>query len=93
MKCLFAEVGQGLLDGDAQFPDASAQLLGFPFQAVATHGDFRAEQPLRNQLDRSYEARTDFSLRDLEGGGSEAGPDRAPDTDVRAYLLTQLERP
>jgi hypothetical protein len=46
---------------------------------------YDAEQGLRNQIDRTYEARMDFDLG--EAGG--AGLARPPDTDTRAYLLGQ----
>ena len=46
-----------------------------------------AEQRLRNQIDRTYEARMDFSLDELEAGrGGVAAP---PDTDARAFLAAQ----
>jgi hypothetical protein len=49
---------------------------------------YQAEQRLRNQIDRTYEARMDFSLRQLQAGaGGVAAP---PDTDARDYLLTVL---
>ncbi len=49
---------------------------------------YAAEQRLRNQIDRTYEARMDFSLRELEDGrGGTAAP---PDTDARGYLLSML---
>jgi hypothetical protein len=49
---------------------------------------YAAEQRLRNQIDRTYEARMDFTLRELEAGqGGVAAP---PDTDARAYLLAAL---
>ena len=45
---------------------------------------YDAQQRLRNQLDRSYEARMDFSFRELEAGrGGVAAP---PDTDSAAFL-------
>ncbi len=47
---------------------------------------YRAEQRLRNQIDRTYEARMDFTLAQLQDG--EGGVARAPDTDVRAFLLS-----
>jgi hypothetical protein len=46
---------------------------------------FAAEQRLRNQIERTYEVRMDFTLRELEAGsGGVATP---PDTDVRAFLM------
>jgi hypothetical protein len=51
---------------------------------------YDAEQKLRNQIDRTYEARMDFSLSELESGqGGVAAP---PDTDARGYLLAQRGR-
>ncbi len=47
-----------------------------------------AEQNLRNQIDRTYGARMDFTLRDLTTPGAGKGVPSAPDTDVRAYLQT-----
>ena len=49
---------------------------------------YAAEQRLRNQIDRTYEARMDFTLRELQrGAGGMAAP---PDTDARGYLLSVL---
>jgi hypothetical protein len=46
---------------------------------------YDAEQGLRNQIDRTYEARMDFTLRDVRSLGAA----RPPDTDARAYLVSQ----
>ncbi len=43
---------------------------------------YDAEQPLRNQIDRTYDARMDFSLEDLRRQPANA----TPDTDVAGYL-------
>ena len=58
---------------------------------------YAAEQPLRNQIDRTYDARMDFALYDLKQG---AGPGRGvaapPDIDARGYLvmlITQRNQP
>jgi hypothetical protein len=52
---------------------------------------YAAEQRLRNQTDRTYEARMDFSLRELEAGaGGVAAP---PDTDVRSFLIQAMRGP
>jgi hypothetical protein len=53
---------------------------------------FEAEQGLRNQIDRSYEARMDFSLQELEARLPGTGPASPPDTDTRAFLLSQWTR-
>ena len=49
---------------------------------------YLAEQNLRNQLDRTYGARMDFTLRELATPGAGKGVPQPPDTDVRAYLET-----
>ena len=49
---------------------------------------YDAEQNLRNQIDRTYDARMDFSLADLRKPG--LGATRAPETDVRGYLERRL---
>jgi hypothetical protein len=48
---------------------------------------YDAEQRLRNQIDRTYEARMDFDLGELEAG--QGGAVLAPDTDTRAWLIAQ----
>lgn len=53
-------------------------------------GWYDAEQSLRNQLERTYDARMDFTLRDLQE--RKPGVAAPPDTDVRAYL-TKLAQP
>jgi hypothetical protein len=61
---------------------------------------YAAEQSLRNQIDRTYEAEMDWSLEELQRGGRsvrESGSDQnnaigvqnPPDTDTRAYLVAQ----
>jgi len=47
---------------------------------------YSAEQNLRNQLDRTYDARMDFTLKELQTPGPGKGVPAAPDTDVAAYL-------
>jgi len=47
---------------------------------------YAAEQKLRNQLDRTYEARMDFTLEELKTPGPGKGVAQAPDIDTRAYL-------
>jgi hypothetical protein len=49
---------------------------------------YRAEQNLRNQIDRTYDARMDFSLADLSTPGAGRGVANAPDTDVLGYLMS-----
>ena len=49
---------------------------------------YAAEQRLRNQIERTYEARMDHSLSELrQPGGEGKGVDHPPDTDVRAFLV------
>lgn len=65
---------------------------------LATCGDdqvkaqwYAAEQPLRNQLDRTYDARMDFGLEDLKAGPAPGkGVALPPDIDVRTYLWSFL---
>ena len=47
---------------------------------------YAAEQNLRNQIDRTYDARMDFTLGELNAPGPGKGVPSPPDTDVRAYL-------
>jgi len=54
---------------------------------------YLAEQSLRNQIDRTYEAKMDWSLEQLRQGGPGIGVKEPPDTDARAYLVAQKEKP
>ncbi len=47
---------------------------------------YAAEQTLRNQIDRTYGARMDFTLAELTAPGPGRGVAAPPDTDVLAYL-------
>ena len=47
---------------------------------------YGAEQNLRNQLDRAYDAQMDFTLDELRVPGPGKGVAAPPDIDVRAYL-------
>lgn len=49
---------------------------------------YAAEQNLRNQIDRTYEAEMDFTLEELRTPGPGKGVAAPPDTDVRAYLVS-----
>jgi hypothetical protein len=53
---------------------------------------YDAQAHLRNQLDRTYEARMDFDLHALEAGGSGTGPATPPDIDTYGYLLTEKQK-
>jgi hypothetical protein len=53
---------------------------------------YAAEQPLRNQIDRTYEVEMDFSLDELRTPGPGKGVAAPPDIDARAYLVSQ-EKP
>lgn len=50
---------------------------------------YEAERFLRNQIDRTYDARMDFSLDELKTPGPGKGVASPPETDVRGWLLTQ----
>ena len=47
---------------------------------------YAAEQPLRNQLERTYDVQMGFSLADLNAHVAGSGVASPPDTDVRTYL-------
>jgi hypothetical protein len=47
---------------------------------------YNAMQRLRNQIDRTYEARMDFTVRDLENKAPGSGADLAPDIDVKKVI-------
>jgi len=49
---------------------------------------YDAEQNLRNQIDRTYEAEMDFTLEELKTPGPGKGAVAPPDIDVRAYLTS-----
>ena len=51
---------------------------------------YDAQQRLRNQIDRTYEARMDFTLEELEAG--RGGVATAPDTDTSAFLAAQQQQ-
>ena len=51
---------------------------------------YDAHQRLRNQIDRTYEARIDFTLEELVAG--RGGVATAPDTDTSAFLAAQQQR-
>ncbi len=54
---------------------------------------YAAEQYLRNQIDRTYDARMDFSLAELkQGPGPGKGVATPPDIDVRAYLVALINQ-
>ena len=48
---------------------------------------YEAEQNLRNQIDRTYDARMDFALDELKTPGPGNGVATPPDIDVRGYLI------
>lgn len=47
---------------------------------------YLAERKLRNQVDRTYEARMDFSAAELASRGAGKGVEEPPDIDVLGYL-------
>jgi hypothetical protein len=48
---------------------------------------YGAEQNLRNQIDRTYEAQMDFTAEELKTPGPGKGVGQPPDIDVGAYLI------
>lgn len=57
---------------------------------------YAAEQPLRNQIDRTYDVEMDYTVEQLERGpyGSHSGRGVAvsPDVDVKSWLEDQMSR-
>ena len=49
---------------------------------------YAAEQNLRNQIDRTYDAKMDYSREELLTPGPGKGVANPPDIDVRAYLMS-----
>ncbi|MBX3040862.1 MAG: hypothetical protein KF789_09175 [Bdellovibrionaceae bacterium] len=47
---------------------------------------YKAEQRLRNQIERTYDARMDFTLQGLRSRAPGSGQDEAPDVDLKGYL-------
>lgn len=47
---------------------------------------YHAEQRLRNQVERTYATKMNFTLGDLQGKVPGSGVDKAPDVDLRGYL-------
>jgi hypothetical protein len=54
---------------------------------------YAAEQYLRNQIDRTYDARMDFAIDDLQTPGPGRGVAAPPDIDARAYLMSVRSPP
>jgi len=54
---------------------------------------YAAEQYLRNQIDRTYDARMDFTLSELkQGPGPGRGVATAPDVDARGYFVMMISQ-
>lgn len=53
---------------------------------------YEAEQRLRNQIDRTYDARMDFDLSGLKSGKRGSGWDEAPDVDTKKLIDTMGPR-
>ncbi|MBS0278622.1 MAG: hypothetical protein JSR81_13460 [Proteobacteria bacterium] len=51
---------------------------------------YAAEQNLRNQIDRTYDAEMDFTLGQLRAPGPGKGVATPPDIDTRGYLLSVM---
>jgi hypothetical protein len=54
---------------------------------------YKAQQGLRNQIERDYDSRTDFTVQELEAGGAGTGPRAAPDIDVLRAIRAARMRP
>ncbi len=67
---------------------AASQELATCKDGATKQAWYSAEQNLRNQLDRTYDARMDFMLAELTAPGPGKGVAVPPDIDARAYLLS-----
>jgi hypothetical protein len=47
---------------------------------------YAAQQRLRNQIDRTYDTRMDFTVKELEARGPGTGTDHPPDVDVKRVI-------
>jgi hypothetical protein len=79
-QCIERRWGASLPDELATCPDGTLKAAWY-----------EAERNLRNQIDRTYEARMDFTLAELKEPGPGKGVAAPPDTDVRAYLEAEIE--
>jgi len=52
---------------------------------------YEAEKNLRNQIDRTYDTRMDFSLTELKTPGPGKGVPTPPEIDIRSWLVTQAQ--
>jgi hypothetical protein len=66
----------------ASSPDELASCANTP----AKNRWYEAMQRLRNQIDRTYDARMDFTVKDLEAKVPGSGTDTAPDVDVKRVI-------
>jgi len=69
----------------------AAELSTCPDDAIKQSW-YAAEQNLRNQIERTYDARMDFNLAELQAPGPGKGVGSPPDTDVRSYLESVMKR-
>jgi hypothetical protein len=52
---------------------------------------YEAERNLRNQIDRTYETRMDFTLAELKTPGPGKGAATPPEIDIRSWLVMQAK--
>ncbi|MDE2184309.1 MAG: hypothetical protein KGJ78_14915 [Alphaproteobacteria bacterium] len=71
---------------------APAELASCPDNALKKAW-YEAEHNLRNQIDRTYEARMDFTLTELKEPGPGKGVAEPPDTDARKLLSARVPKP
>lgn len=67
---------------------ASEQELSTCPNSTSKNRWYTAMQRLRNQIDRTYETRMDFTVRDLEARAPGSGADMPPDIDVKLVIDT-----
>tara|TARA_R110000824_G_scaffold155226_6_gene327731 strand:- start:20719 stop:22383 length:1665 start_codon:yes stop_codon:yes gene_type:complete len=72
-----------------------AELASCPDGALKTRW-YEAEQPLRNQIDRTYDVQMSSSLEELERGPfglqTGRGVETAPEVDIRSWLRGQMSQ-
>ena len=54
---------------------------------------YHAQQGLRNQIDRDYDARMDFTVQELEAGGAGTGPSTQANVDILSVIDGTRMRP
>lgn len=70
---------------------SAAELVSCPDNSLKTAW-YEAERNLRNQIDRTYDTRMDFTLDELKTPGPGKGVATPPEIDIRSWLVMQAQR-